>query len=168
MRIWGQLVSLIAMIAIILSFQCKSNKRLVEVIGTGALLFAISYFLLGQPAAAVFNIISAICSIVCLKDNLKNKFVFGIIAAFYTVATYFTFDGWWSVVLMMAQLAASYSLMFKSGTFIRNMRFFFVSPIWLVNNTVMCFTVGGIICEIITMISIIVSFIRYRKTGFEK
>ena len=133
MRIWGQLISLIAMMAIILSFQCKSNKRLIEVIGTGALLFAISYFLLGQPAAAVFNIISAICSIVCLKDNLKNKFVFGIIAAFYAAATWFTFDGWWSVVLMMAQLAALYSLMFKSGTFIRNMRFFFVSPIKLIN-----------------------------------
>ena len=50
MRIWGQIISLIAMLAIILSFQCKSNRRLVEVIGTGALLFAISYFLLGQPA----------------------------------------------------------------------------------------------------------------------
>jgi len=71
-------------------------------------------------------------------------------------------------MLMAAQLAASYSLMFKSGTFIRNMRFFFVSPVWLINNTVMCFTVGGIICEIITMISVIVSFIRYRKTGFEE
>ncbi|MBE7027271.1 MAG: YgjV family protein [Ruminococcaceae bacterium] len=168
MRMWGQIISLIAMMAIILSFQCKSNKRLIEVIGTGALLFAVSYFLLGQPAAAMFNIISAICSIVCLKDNLKNKFVFGIIAALYAVATWFTYDGWWSLMLMAAQLAASYSLMFKSGTFIRNMRFFFVSPVWLINNTVMCFTVGGIICEIITMISVIVSFIRYRKTGFEE
>ena len=168
MEIWGQIISLIAMVAIILSFQCKSNRKLVSVIGVGALLFAISYFFLGQPSAAVFNIIGVICSIVCLKDKLKNKFIFGIIVILYAVATWFTFNGWWSFVLMMAQIAGSYSIMFRSGTFIRNMRFFFVSPVWLINNTVMCFTVGGIICEIITMTSVIVSFIRYRKTGFEE
>lgn len=167
MEFWGQSISIIAMVAIILSFQCKSNRRLVVVIGIGALLFAISYFLLGQPSAAVFNIISVMCSIVCLKDNLKNKFIFGIIVTLYLVATCFTFNGWWSLVLMAAQLAGSYSIIFRSGTFIRNMRFFFVSPVWLINNTVMCFTVGGIICEIITMLSVVVSFIRYRKTGFE-
>lgn len=69
---------------------------------------------------------------------------------------------------MIAQIAGTYAIMFRSGTFIRNMRLFFVSPVWLINNTVMCFTVGGIICEIITMVSIVISFIRYRKTGFEK
>ena len=168
MELLDQAISIIAMVAIILSFQCKSNRRLVLVIGMGALMFAVSYFLLGQPSAAVFNIISAVCSIVCLNNNLKNKFIFGIIVILYLAATMFTFSGWWSLVLMSAQIAASYSIMFKSGTFIRNMRFFFVSPVWLVNNTVMCFTVGGLVCEIITMISVIVSFIRYRKTGFEE
>lgn len=168
MKILGQVISLIAMGAIILSFQCKSNRKLVAVMGTGALLFSVSYFLLGQPSAAMFNIIVVICSIVCLKEKLKNKFIFGIIVLLYAAATWFTFNGWWSLVLMAAQIAGSYSVMFRSGTFIRNMRFFFVSPVWFINNTVMCFTVGGIICEIITMTSIIVSFIRYRKTGFEE
>ena len=167
MYILGQIISVIAMVAIILSFQCKSNKKLVVVMGTGALLFAVSYLILGQPSAAMFNIISVICSVACLKDNLKTKFVFGIIFALFIVAIIFTFNGWWSIMLMLAQVAGAYSLMFKSGTYIRNMRFFFVSPIWLVNNTIMCFSIGGIVCEIISMASIIVSFIRYRKTGFD-
>ena len=106
-------------------------------------------------------------SIVCLKDSLKNKYVFGFFVALYIGATCITYSDWWSLVLMVAQFAGAYSLMFRSGKFIRNMRFFFVSPIWLINNTLMCFTLGGTICEIITMTSIIVSFIRYRKTGFE-
>ena len=168
MEMWGQVVSVIGMIAIILSFQCKSNKNLVIVMGTGSLLFAISFFMLGQPSAAAFNLISVVCSVVCLKDNLKNKFVFGLIAALYVVSTWFTTDGWWSWLLMAAQLAGSYTLMFKSGAFIRNVRFFFTSPVWLINNIVVCFTLGGIVCEVITMISILVSFIRFRKTGFEE
>lgn len=168
MELWGQIVSIIAMCANILSFQCKSNKRLVLVIGIGASLFAVSYLMLGQPSAAVFNIISAICSIVCLKDKLKNKLVFGIIVVSFLVATWFTYSSWWSLMLMAAQVVSSYSIMFKSGTFIRNARFFFVSPIWLINNTLMCFTVGGIICEVITMVSVVISFIRYKNTGFEE
>lgn len=168
MELWGQIFSLIGMVAIILSYQCKSNRKLVAVVGVGALLFAISYFLLGQPIAAMSNIIAVICSIVCLNERTKNKFVFVIIALLYVVATLFTFEGWWSLVFMVAQIAGTYAVMFGSGAFIRNMRLFFVSPVWLINNTVMCFSLGGIICEIITMASIIISFIRYRKTGFEK
>lgn len=168
MGMWGQIIGLVAMVAIILSFQCKSNKKLVAVIGTGAILFAVSYFLLGQPSAAMFNIITAISSVAGLKENMKNKFVFGIIVVLYAVVTWFTYDGWWSLVLMVTQIVCSYSFMFKSGAFIRNARFFFISPVWLVNNTVVCFTVGGIVCEVITMASVVVSFIRYRKTGFEE
>ena len=47
MELWGQIISIVAMVAIILSFQCKSNKKLAFVYGTGAALFAISYFMLG-------------------------------------------------------------------------------------------------------------------------
>lgn len=167
MELWGQIISIAAMVAIVLSFQCKSNRKLAFVYGTGAALFAISYFMLGQPSAALYNIISAIFSIMCLKNSLKTKFNFCIIVALFVIATYFTYENWWSLVLMTAVVATAYSMMFKSGTFIRNIRFFFISPVWLINNTIMCFTIGGLICEIITMTSVIVSFIRYRKTGFE-
>ena len=167
MELWGQIISIVAMVAIILSFQCKSNKKLAFVYGTGAALFAVSYFMLGQPSAALYNIISAMFSIMCLKNSLKTKLNFGIIVALFVIATYFTYENWWSLILMTAVIATAYSMMFKSGTFIRNIRFFFISPIWLINNTIMCFTIGGLICEIITMTSVIVSFIRFRKTGFE-
>lgn len=168
MELWGQIISIIAMSAIVLSFQCKSNKKLVIVMGAGALLFAVSYLMLGQTSAAMFNIISVICSVMCMKESLKNKYSFGLIAVMFLTATVLTYSGWWSLVLMSAQLAGSYTVMFKSGVFIRNTRFFFVSPVWLINNTIVCFTLGGIICEVVTMVSVIVSFIRYKKSGFEK
>ena len=168
MELWGQIIGVIGMVAIILSFQCKSNRKLVIVIGVGALLFCVSYFMLGQPSAAMFNLISVIWSVMCLFNKLKRWWSLGLVAAMYIAATYYTADGWWPWLLMTSQLAGSYAMMFKSGRFIRNLRFFYTSPLWLINNTVVCFTVGGTLCEIITMISIIVSFIRYRKTGFEK
>lgn len=167
MKIWGQIVSIAAMAAIILSFQCKSNKKLAFVYGTGASLFAISYFMLGQPSAALYNIISAIFSIMCLKNSLKTKLNFGIIMVLFALATYFTYENWWSLVLMSAVVTSAYSMMFRSGTFIRNTRFFYISPIWIINNSVFCFSIGGLICDITTMVSVLISFIRYRKTGFD-
>ncbi len=168
MELWGQIASIVATVAIILSFQCKSNRKLAFVYGTGTVFFATSYFLLGQPSAALYNIISAIFSIMCQKDKLRTKFNFGIIVVLFLIATYFTYENWWSIVLMSAVMATAYTMMFTGGKVLRNIRFFFISPVWLINNTIICFSIGGLVCEIITMTSIIVSFIRYRKTGFEK
>ena len=82
MELWGQIISIAAMAAIVLSFQFKSNRNLAFVYGTGATLFAVSYFMLGQPSAALYNIISAVFSIMCLKSSLKTKFNFAVIVSF--------------------------------------------------------------------------------------
>ena len=116
----------------------------------------------------MFNIIYFISSAMSLNEKLKNKYAFGFICLLFLVATYFTYSSWWSILLMIAQVSASYSIMFRSGTFIRNMRFFFIAPVWIINNTVMCFNLGGIICDSVTMVSILISFIRFKKTGFEE
>ena len=167
MYLWGQIISIFAMAAIILSFQCKSNRMLTLVTAIGSLLFALSYLFLGQLYTTIYNIITLIGSFMCLNKDLKNKFVFAIIVLLYVLTSVITFENWWTVILMTAQVGSMYSIMFKNGTYIRNMRFFFVSPIWIINNTLVCFSVGGLVCEIITLASIIVSFIRYRKTGFD-
>ena len=122
MELWGQIISIIAMVAIILSFQCKSNKKLAFVYGTGATLFAISYFMLGQPSAALYNIISMIFSIMCQRERFKTKLNFGIVVALFFIATYITYANWWSLVLMTAVIVTAYSMMFKSGKFIRIIR----------------------------------------------
>ena len=123
--------------------------------------------MLGQPSAALYNIISAIFSIMCMNEKLKTKINFAIIVALFIIATYFTYENWWSLVLMSAVILTAYTMMFKSGSFIRYLRVFYISPVWLINNTIICFSIGGLICEVITITSVIISFIRFRKTGFE-
>lgn len=49
---------------------------------------------------------------------------------------------------------------------IRYTQLFVVSPAWLTNN-IFHFTLGGILCEVLSMISVVVSFIRYGKDGFK-
>ena len=42
-----------------------------------------------------------------------------------------------------------------------------ISPIWIVNN-VYYGSIGGVVCELFNMLSVLVSFLRFRKSGYDK
>ena len=174
MQFWGQIVSIAAMAIIIVSFQCKSTKMFVAVKGVGALLSVISFFLLGNPVSAVFNLIAFVWSFISLNAKWKNKYTFIFFTVLYLIATLITFEktlsfvSLWAFLFMFVQIADLYSVIFGDGKLIRNMRLFLISPAWLINNTVIVFSIGGALCEVFIMVSVIVSFVRFRKTGFEQ
>ena len=163
----AQIIGIIGMVFNILSFQCKKNKHLVLALGTGSLLFSFNYLLLGAFSSAGFNIINILRSASVLNKKTHNNAVFAGICLLYTAVTVFTYEDFWSIILLASQLAAVYAILYKNGGFIRKIQFFVVSPVWLINNIFMAFTIGGIICEVFTIISVIVSFIRYGKNGFD-
>ena len=72
-----------------------------------------------------------------------------------------------SAMVLSAMLVSTHVMWKNDGNVIRKAQFFFVSPMWLINNIIV-FSLGGIICESLNMLSIIVSYIRFRKSGFEQ
>lgn len=164
----GQVISIIAMILNISSFQCKRNRNLFIVMGLGCLLFSISFVMIKAYPSAVYNVINLIATCLIMKKSFQTRKYFILISILYVIGAIFTYDSLWSVVPMLAQILATYGMWFGDGAFIRKLRLYIVSPVWLINNMVFAFNIGGIICEIFIMVSTIVSFIRYRKTGFEK
>ena len=164
----GQVISIIAMALNISSFQCKRNRNLFIVMGFGSLLFSVSFVMIGAYPSAVYNIINLIATCLVVKKSFQTKKCFILISILYIIGAIFTYDSLWSIVPMIAQILATYGMWFGDGAFIRKLRLFIVSPVWLINNTGFAFNIGGIICEVFMMVSAIVSFIRYRKTGFEK
>lgn len=164
----GQVISIIAMILNISSFQCKRNRNLFIVMGFGSLLFSVSFMMIKAYPSAVYNIINLIATCLVVKKSFQTKKYFILISILYIIGAIFTYDSLWSFVPMLAQILATYGMWFGDGAFIRKLRLFIVSPVWLINNTVFAFNIGGIICEAFMMVSTIVSFVRYRKTGFER
>ena len=47
MELWGQIISIVAMVAIILSFQCKSNKKLAFCLWNRGSAFCYKLFYVG-------------------------------------------------------------------------------------------------------------------------
>ncbi len=167
MEFLAQAIGIIAMIFNISSFQCKKNKTLFIFIGIGSLFFSINFLLLGAYVSAVYNIISIIRSVLALNEKFFTKKSFYFICALYIIGTVFAYDNPWSIVLFVAQIVQTYAMWFKDGSVIRKSQYYFVSPVWIVNNIIV-FSIGGILCELFMMSSAIISYLRFKKTGFEK
>ena len=164
----GQIISIIAMSLIILSFQMKSNKKLLIMQMSASTLFAVSYFLLGANSGAIVNLISAVrCLLIYFLANKKSKILLIGIELSFIIACAITYAGVPTILVLLASLIDTFSMWKNSGTLIRYTRLFAVSPLWLVHNIIV-FSIGGIICEIFSITSCIISFIRYKKDGFTK
>ena len=162
MQIAGQIVSVIAMALVVLSFQMKSNKMLLVVQMLANFLFAVSYFLLGVYTASIVNLIAMLRSLALYFWADKNSNLLLI-----TTLIAFTYAGVPTILVLVASIVDSFSMWKNDGKFIRYARLFAVSPLWLVHNIIR-FSLGGLICEIFSIISCIIAFIRYKKEGFTK
>jgi hypothetical protein len=57
----------------------------------------------------------------------------------------------------------------RDGKKIRISQMAVVSPFWLLYDLLIPVpSIGGILCEVFNMASVIISFIRFKKTGFDK
>lgn len=163
----AQAVGIVAMLFNILSFQCKRNERLLLMLGAGSLLFSTNFMLLGAYASAGFNIVHIFRSVFVIGKKTHNNIMFALICGLYIAVAVFAFDNWWTIILLCAQIAPTYALWYKDGATIRKVQTLFVSPVWLINNIFMAFSIGGIVCEVFSIMSVVISFIRYGKDGFE-
>jgi hypothetical protein len=55
----------------------------------------------------------------------------------------------------------------RDGRVIRRAQLFVISPLWIVNN-IFYASIGGVVCELFNIVSVLVSFLRFSKDGFDK
>lgn len=180
MEIIAQIISILSCAGIILSFQLKNNRHLFLTQTIAAAGFAISYLFLGAFAGFLNNLITFTNTFVLLSSRLRKKYVMYLICVAYVIVPFislYLFKETWTIkniiamaisfIIPIVQIAYTLATWKNDGKIIRTVRLFAVTPAWLLYNIVM-FSIGGIICESFNIISIIVSFIRHRKDGFDK
>ena len=165
-------LSIIAMIIIVLSFQQKSQKLIIVFQLLGALLFAIHFGLLGTMMGCLLNAINVVrAAIFANKKRFHTDampWTVGLLAV-YVGAYILTFTLFGTeptaknLIVEAFPLVSSFfmTFAFRAKT-ARMTRFlgFGNSPGWLIYNIVN-FSIGGILCEIFAMISIVVGIVRY-------
>ena len=172
--ITAQIFGILGLIFSTLSYQEKNNKRFFIKQGLAGLMFFINFTLIGAISAALFNLVNLIRGVVLSKKEKKIGNLI-VLVGLYTICFVFsvrliigdTFQIFLSS-LTYSTLEIMTILMWKgNGKYIRYGQLSISSPSWIIHN-IFNFSLGGILCELFMMTSVIISFIRYGNDGFEK
>lgn len=167
----AQTLGLIGLLMNILSFQQKTKKMLIAVQSFGGLCFSIHFLLLHAPIGALLNLIAVFRGIVFTNKNkfkadhiLWLPFFFTLFIASY-ILSFVVFGNDPTPYNLIVEIFSvigititTISFRTKNAATVRKLSLI-NSPFWLVYDA-LTRSIGGTVCEIMCIISIIVGIIR--------
>ena len=157
-----QAVGILGTALFFLSYQCKQTKNLFRVQFVSYLCYTIHLLMLGAITGGISYVLNTLRSF-CLGSKytfLKSKLMCAIICALQVITLIFTWDKWWSVLPVAANIAATIGGYTHNGQKIRIAGMFINSPLWIIYD-ILVGSWAGILDEIVTEASMIISIIRY-------
>lgn len=171
LEIIAQIISILGMLCNVLSFQQKSQKRVIACQLAGASLFTVSYLLLGAYVGALLNFVAIIRAVVYMyKEKFRSEKLVWLIGftCVYLLSYLLTFtvfgkdftpvNGIVEFLPIIGMFATTVSFRCKDAASVRRLGLISV-PSWLIYN-IFNFSIGGIICEIFCCCSIAIGMIR--------
>ena len=163
-RFIAQIFGIFGVLLFIFSFQIMSNRKLFFVQILANVMFSIQFVLLGAYAGCVNLIICIMRNFFFMNrkkwDFVNSKWMLGVLLVLFAANTAFNWKGWFDVFTLAAVVVATLAFWIGNPRVIRTYNLFIVSPCWLIYDI----AVGawaGVLNEIIGMISIAVSILRF-------
>ena len=170
----AQAIGLAAMSFNILSYQQKKDGTVIAFQLFGALLFSVNFFMIGGTIGGILNVVAAIRAIVFVNAERFNArhifwqigffivFVLSYVLTFTVFKTPITaFNLLIEVFPVIGLTATTISFRFSDAAVIRKFAFI-SSPAWLIYN-VTHFSLGGIICEALSIVSVVIGMFRHDR-----
>lgn len=157
-----QAIGVVGTIVFFLSYQCKSNRNLFRVQFVSYVCYTVHLLLLGAVTGGISYTINTLRSF-CLGSRsafLKGKKMCWIICLLQMLALVLTWQGWWSILPVAANIAATIGGYTYNARKIRVVGIFINSPLWIVYNIIVG-SWAGILDEIVTEASMLLSIVRY-------
>ena len=145
-----------------LSYQCKSNRNLFRVQFLSYLCYTVHLLMLGAVTGGISYILNTLRSFCLGSQNtfLRSKKMCWIICVLQVITLLFTWDGWWSILPVAANIAATIGGYTYNARKIRVVGMFVNSPLWILYD-ILVGSWAGILDEIVTEASMILSIYRY-------
>lgn len=160
-----------ALTVFILSYQIKSNRELffMQLIGSG--LFCLQFYLLDAKSGCLSLAVNMLRNALMMKyrdwDWVRKKWCPAAIAGLFAAVLILTWNGPVSLLAFAASVSSTFAYWTDSPRSIRTVNLVCASPCWLLYD-VLVHSLGGIVSESLTMLSILVSFIRFGRKGPEQ
>ena len=173
-NIIAQTLGILGMLAAMISYQCKKNKNYFIFQGLSGAFFSAQFILIGAWAGLIFNAYNIVRALAYQSKKAKSVVcvisleILVVIAAAMSVLVFK--EAWWLVSFtLIAQVTGTFAMWTRDGKKIRISQMAVVSPFWLLYDLLIPVpSIGGILCEVFNMASVVISFIRFKKTGFDK
>ena len=160
--IFIQGIGILGTLLFFLSYQCKSNKNLFRVQFVSYLCYTTHLLLLGAITGGISYVLNTVRSF-CLGSKhafLKSKWMCTIICLLQVITLIFTWDNWWSILPVIANIAATIGGYTYNARKIRAVGIFINSPLWIIYDIIVG-SWAGIVDEIVTEVSMLISIFRY-------
>lgn len=157
-----QAIGILGTVLFFFSYQFKSNKTLFRVQFISYLCYTVHLLMLGATTGGISYVLNTVRSFCLGSKNafLKSRTMCGIICALQVITLIFTWDSWWSILPVAANIAATIGGYTYNARKIRIAGMFINSPLWIVYDIIVG-SWAGILDEIVTEASMIISIIRY-------
>lgn len=168
----AQAVGIVGMMFNILSFQQKTPKKVITFQFFGSVLFALNYLMMGAPVGMCMNIVGIMRAVVYSnreKFRAERPFWLILFISLYALSYILSFTVFGmdftarnaviELLPVIGMTATTISFRLQNAATIRKFGFI-SSPCWLTYNAIN-FAIGGAICEIFSLCSIVIGLIRY-------
>jgi hypothetical protein len=173
-NIIAQALGIFGMLAAVISYQCKKNRNYFIWQGLSGAFFSAQFILIGAWAGLIFNAYNIVRAVAYQSKKAKSvscvAFLECLVLAAALLSIFVFKEAWWLVLFtLIAQATGTFAMWTRDGKKIRISQMAVVSPFWLLYDLLIPVpSIGGILCEVFNMTSVIISFIRFKKTGFDK
>lgn len=157
----AQIIGLIALVFAMVSYQMKTQKKIVLIQIISCTFFAVHFLMLGAYTGALMNLIAAIRSVVFANKDKKwgrSNWWIVFFSLVCVVAVGFTWEGTLSLMPMLGMVLTSVAWGIENATLVRLISLP-SSPLWIVYNFI-CGSTAGVLTEVFVMISIVTAMIR--------
>ncbi|MBQ2696747.1 MAG: YgjV family protein [Clostridia bacterium] len=160
----AQILGILGFILSIISFQQNTQKRIVLMQFLANISFCIHFYLIGAYTGSILNGIGILRSFVYYFKDKKwasSNLWIVFFSLVFVVAGIFTWQGMISVLPTVAMILTSISFGIKNPKLVRRISFP-SSPLWLIYNVINR-SLGGVLTECFSMISILVGMYRFDR-----
>ena len=158
-----QAIGFVGVAFFIASYQIKSNKALFMCQMIGCIIFCVQFFILGAYTGAISLIINIIRNLLLVKRKdwkwVDRRSTMLVILALLAAMTIYTWDGTISLLPFISVAVTTIGYWSNNAQKIRLSQFI-GSPCTLLYD-VLIRSWGGVLSETITLVSIIISVIRF-------
>lgn len=147
---------------VFMSYQCKNNRTLFRVQFVSYLCYTTHLLMLAAITGGISYVLNTVRSF-CLGSRsrfLKGKIMCAALCVMQVAALIFTWDGWWSILPVAANIAATVGGYTYNPRKIRLVGMLVNSPLWIIYDGIIG-SWAGILDEIVTETSMIISIFRY-------